>query len=107
MPGFFDTLADEPRKLALRWWIFQTHLWTGVAAGIYILAISLSGSALVFREELEAAWPAEARKVQVRSGRASLEQVRSLVSGRFPDYKVAWILQPARSDLAYDVWFEK
>ena len=37
------------------WWrkaTFQIHLWTGIAVGLYIVVISVSGSAIVFRGEL-------------------------------------------------------
>ena len=107
MASFFRTLAAEPRKLALRGWVFQVHLWAGIGVGLYILAMSVSGSALVFREEFEAAYPGSARTVAVTDERASLEQVRAMVANRFPDYKVAWIREPDRAELAHDVWFEK
>lgn len=42
----------HPRSLAWRRALFQIHLWTGVAVGLYIVAISISGSVLVFQREL-------------------------------------------------------
>src|ERR1700722_12617953 len=36
--------------------LFQIHLWTGLAGGLYILAICLSGSAIVFRLEMNRAF---------------------------------------------------
>ena len=36
--------------------LFQVHLWTGLAGGLYILAICLSGSAIVFRLEMNRAF---------------------------------------------------
>jgi len=35
----------------LRRILFQVHLWTGLAVGLYVVAICLSGSVLVFRQE--------------------------------------------------------
>jgi len=99
--------GNRRRGFALRGWFFQVHLWTGIGAGLYVLAMSLSGSALVFREELEALYPGKARTVRVRGDRAPLEEVRKTVARRFPGYKVAWIREPERPDQAYDVWFEK
>jgi uncharacterized iron-regulated membrane protein len=40
----------------LRRALFQVHLWTGLAIGIYILAICLSGSAIVLRREMDHAF---------------------------------------------------
>ena len=37
----------------LRRALFQVHLWLGIGIGLYILMISLSGSAIVFRREMD------------------------------------------------------
>lgn len=47
-------LYDQPKRLRLRGWVFQAHLWTGAAIGIYAGVIGLSGSALMFRDEIQA-----------------------------------------------------
>ena len=36
----------------LRRVLFQVHLWTGLAVGLYVVAICLTGSVLVFRQEV-------------------------------------------------------
>jgi hypothetical protein len=42
----------QPQKIWLRKALFQVHLWTGIALGLYILMISLTGSVLVYSNEL-------------------------------------------------------
>ena len=42
----------QPQTLWIRRAVLQVHLWTGLALGVYVLVISLSGSVLVFRDEL-------------------------------------------------------
>jgi uncharacterized iron-regulated membrane protein len=42
----------QPQTLWIRRAVLQVHLWTGVGLGFYVLIISLSGSVLVFRDEL-------------------------------------------------------
>ena len=42
----------QPQELLLRKALFQVHVWTGIGIGVYLLAICLSGSVLVFRSEL-------------------------------------------------------
>ena len=32
--------------------LFQVHLWAGIGVGLYVLVIGVSGSVLMFREEL-------------------------------------------------------
>ncbi len=40
------------RVIWLRRALFQVHLWTGLAVGLYALAISVSGSILVYAPQL-------------------------------------------------------
>lgn len=40
-------------------WLFQVHLWSGIALGLYIFFISVTGSVLVYRNELYMAAVAE------------------------------------------------
>jgi len=42
----------NPQKVWLRRALFQVHLWSGLAIGLYILMISVTGSVLVYRNEL-------------------------------------------------------
>lgn len=45
----------HPETTATHRFLFQIHLLTGMAASLYVFAMSLSGSAIVFRNELEGA----------------------------------------------------
>jgi len=42
----------QPQKVWLRRAVFQVHLWSGVGLGLYIFFISVTGSVLVYRNEL-------------------------------------------------------
>src|SRR5947209_5797570 len=42
----------QPQKMWLRRALFQVHLWTGIGVGLYILMISVTGSVLVYQNEL-------------------------------------------------------
>src|SRR5437870_2507945 len=43
---------ERPDKFWLRNVFFQVHFWMGAAAGAYILLMSVSGSVIVYRNEL-------------------------------------------------------
>lgn len=45
----------QPQQVFLRKALFQVHLWSGVGLGLYILFISVTGSVLVYRNEMYAA----------------------------------------------------
>jgi len=43
---------SQPRTVPLRRAIFQIHLWSGIGVGLYVFLISVTGSILVYRNEL-------------------------------------------------------
>ncbi len=43
----------QPQTLWIRRALFQVHLWMGLAIGLYIVLLSVTGSALVYRVELD------------------------------------------------------
>lgn len=45
-------LIERPQQVWFRRAMFQIHLWAGIIVGLYIIAIGISGSILVFKEEL-------------------------------------------------------
>jgi uncharacterized iron-regulated membrane protein len=51
--GVLAAFANHPHSLWLRRALFQVHLWFGIAIGLYVLIISVSGSLIVFRRELD------------------------------------------------------
>ena len=48
----WDRWVRQPQTLRFRRALLQVHLWSGIGLGLYVLVISLSGSVLVFRDEL-------------------------------------------------------
>jgi uncharacterized iron-regulated membrane protein len=44
---------EHPEKLRIHGRIFQMHLWVGMVTGVYIFAMSVSGSAIVYRNVIE------------------------------------------------------
>jgi uncharacterized iron-regulated membrane protein len=53
--GVLARFARHPQSVWLRRALFQVHLWIGLAVGLYIFIISLSGSLIVFRREYDRA----------------------------------------------------
>lgn len=60
----WQRLITQPQRTALRRILFQIHLWSGIAFGLYIFFISVTGAVLVYRNELYvAATPAAGSNV--------------------------------------------
>jgi len=82
--------ASARRISWLRRALFQIHLWTGLAVGLYALAISVSGSLLVFapqlgewaHRDLRAVAPADVQGRDVLRPSQALAQVRQALPGR-------------------------
>src|SRR5690606_23707847 len=43
---------QHPKRTRLRRALFQVHLWSGLGLGLYIFFVSVTGSVLVYRNEL-------------------------------------------------------
>lgn len=43
---------QHPQRMGLRRLVFQIHLWSGIGLGLYVFFISLTGSVLVYRNEM-------------------------------------------------------
>ena len=90
--GFGRQFWRRPQSLWFRKATFQIHLWTGIAIGLYVVAISVSGSALFFRSKILEAAPG--RKIVSGSG-ALLTKPQLIAAARqaYPNYKVKDIWQ--------------
>ncbi|HUS08460.1 MAG TPA: PepSY-associated TM helix domain-containing protein [Bryobacteraceae bacterium] len=73
--------------------VFQLHLWGGLILGIYALLIGVTGSILVFHEEL-AERIAPVPHVPEGSATASLAEIQARIHGRFPDWHVFSVEPP-------------
>ncbi len=52
LPATWRRWVWQPQRVWLRRAVFQVHLWCGVTFGLYVLFISVTGSVLVYRNEL-------------------------------------------------------
>jgi uncharacterized iron-regulated membrane protein len=48
----FGRFLRRPQTVWTRRALFQIHLWSGIGVGLYVLVISITGSAIVFRREI-------------------------------------------------------
>src|SRR5580704_12608498 len=89
---FLEQFARRPQGLWLRKAIFQVHLWVGIAVGLYVVAISVSGSALFFRNLVNEAAPG--RKIVAGSGPLLTKgDLIQAATRAYPGYTVSSIFQ--------------
>lgn len=97
---FFERWMRQPQTLWLRRVVFQVHLWSGLTVGVYIVAISVSGSVLVYRSELRQTFEPEPHYVTVSGPRMTEETLTEVAQQTYPDHRVARVIlreDPARA----------
>jgi len=97
----------QPQKIWLRRALFQVHLWSGVAAGLYVFMISVTGSVLVYWNELYRAVTPE--PVLSRPSRPPLTDAELAADAQrlYPGYRVVHMSRARVSDQAVDVWLRR
>jgi uncharacterized iron-regulated membrane protein len=86
--------------------LFQVHLWTGIGAGLYILAVGLSGSAVVFRPEVyKAYWQAPNVAVSP-GGRLSDDGLKAAAQRTYPGYSVTTVMTTKNPAIGVEIWLE-
>jgi uncharacterized iron-regulated membrane protein len=98
----------RPQNVWLRKALFQVHLWTGIGLGLYVLLMSVTGSALIFRRELTRSLAREPRVVAGPGARMSEDELKRVAKRAYPDYEVTRVSlrknpdQPAEISLQRD-----
>ena len=80
--------VQRPQNVWLRRAFFQVHLWVGLGIGLYVLAISLSGSAIVYKRELNRKFSRKTVVVAGSGRRMSAEEVAQSAQRSYPTYEV-------------------
>jgi uncharacterized iron-regulated membrane protein len=92
--------VQQPQGIWFRRAIFQVHLWSGIGLGLYFFMISVTGSVLVYRNELyDAATPAVV--ISKGSGpRLTDGQLTEAAMRSYPGYQVENIARAQNPDQA-------
>jgi uncharacterized iron-regulated membrane protein len=99
---------QTPQRIWLRRALFQIHLWTGLALGLYIVMLSVTGSVLVYRNELDR-FLATTRPAFV-PGKPPLpkDQLRATAERLYPGWQVTRVGERiSRRNPTIEVWVEK
>lgn len=97
-----NKLALRHLKTRRKYWL-KVHLWLGLSVGLILAVIGLSGSALVFWQELDRALnPALYRTGEQSPASSSLDQIIAAgTQAAPPGWDSAWVLIPDEADGNY------
>jgi uncharacterized iron-regulated membrane protein len=94
----------QPQKIWLRRALFQVHLWCGIVIAIYILVISVTGSVLVYRNELYRAATPQPILSKSTAPRLTDGQLAAAALALYSGYHVIRITRPRNPDQAVVIW---
>lgn len=80
--------TQQPQDILLRRVLFQLHLWTGLIIGLYVVVICLSGSMLVYRNELYSQFSPKPTIVAGSGATMPLEDLKRAAQRIYPEYEV-------------------
>ena len=97
----------RPQTVWLRKLLFQAHLWTGIGLGLYVLLMSVTGSAIVFRRELMRSLALEPRVAVGPAPRMDVGALTQIAQRDYPDYEVTRVSLRKNPDQAAEIWLER
>jgi uncharacterized iron-regulated membrane protein len=86
--------------------LFQVHLWIGIALGVYIVVISVSGSAIVFRRELNA-WLVPRTVPSTATVRLTADELWVAARRAYPQHEVKTVREQRRPERPVYVSLER
>lgn len=106
-PGLAARLAHRPQTLLLRRALFQLHLWVGIGLGLYVAMMSVTGSLIVWRVDLDKlVCPRHVAVAQLgpRLSEAQMIAAARAAAPRLGNVEVR-VLPPRSQAEAVEVWF--
>jgi uncharacterized iron-regulated membrane protein len=98
----------QPQRVWLRRAAFQIHLWSGLAVGLYIVMLSLSGSVLVYRNELNRALATPRPAFDAEAQRLTSDEVQAAAAGAYPGWEITRVGDRiSRRNPTIEVWVER
>jgi uncharacterized iron-regulated membrane protein len=94
----------QPQKIWLRRALFQVHLWSGIALGLYVFMISVTGSVVEYSNELFRATTPKPVISKASGPLLTDAQLREAARRFYPDYRVLRIGHPSNPEQAVDIW---
>lgn len=94
----------KPRTRSL---LFTLHTWGGLTIGLLIVVLGLTGSALVFRADIERWQVADWLEVAPEAQRLTLDEVVAIGAARIPEKEVVRVVLPHSETSSVEVVLQK
>lgn len=94
----------SPQRVWARRALFQVHLWTGLALGLYVVVMSASGAAIVFRGELGRILT-PLRTVAPTGPRKTVKELTDIARQQYPRFTVTDVRVSTNPTAAAEIIF--
>ena len=106
--GSWQQWVRQPQRVWLRRALFQVHLWTGIALGLYVVMLSITGSALVYRNELDRFFATPKPTFDPSAKRLSKDELKAIAEKLYPGYTITQVGDRiTRRNPTIEIWAEK
>jgi len=83
----------QPQRVWLRRATFQIHLWLGLAIGLYVVVLSLTGSLLVYRNELDRYLESPHAAFNEKAKAMNADELRAVAQRAYPGWQVTGVVE--------------
>jgi uncharacterized iron-regulated membrane protein len=104
--SFWQRWLHVPQQVLLRRVLFQVHMWIGIALGVYIVMISVSGSAIVFRRELNV-WLVPRTVPSTVGVRLTADDLLAAAQRAYPEHEVKTVREQSRPERPVHISLER
>src|SRR5687768_3772992 len=104
--GTWTQWLRQPQRVWLRRAAFQIHLWVGLIIGLYVVVLSLTGSVLVYRNELDRYLATPHATFEENAKAMNADELRAAAQRAYPGWQVTDVAEgrtvrrPARGGAA-------
>ena len=106
--SFWQRWVRQPQRVWLRRALFQIHLWTGLILGLYVVMLSVTGSALVYRNELDRFFATPRPTFDPNAKRLTTEELQARAEREYPGWKVTRVGDRiTRRNPTIEIWVER
>lgn len=89
--GSWQQWVRQPQRVWLRRAVFQVHLWTGLAIGLYVVVLSITGSVLVYRNELDRYLATPRAQLRADQTPLTAQAIKAAAERQYPGWTVTGV----------------
>ena len=106
--GWWSRWVRQPQHVWLRRAMFQVHLWLGLALGLYIVVLSVTGSVLVYRNELNQWLQSPRPAFDAAARRLTKDELTAAAARAYPGWDVTRVgNRITRRNPVVEIWLER